>query len=672
MDKMNELYSGMFSNTFVKTEKVSEDSNYYCLWIDQHSFYLYNGKTEYFALKTNVISNAHLFSRIEDYSENTKSFVAYRSDENLAYIMYEDGYVAEFAFRYVGKEYNGMRPVMANSGKWAFYDVRNRKRHWFYGREKEFIYSFDRLEDRRKNNSRLDRLFANNYFTICTDNCCCYAHYNKDKHKFDYSENMDSIECVSQNYLVGKLQNKNLYVLQKMGDAIEPIGYYMSRPRYVEEYHLYVAKTDDDCWCIVRGSKEIRNYQWKNDCFAFEGEYIFNKLSEQTSWRIYDKNGHDVSFDWKNIRIYRDNGFYMLVDTEEGENQKKTIADIQERWNELIQKSKQCYSNTPSINANNEPRQEEAPVIKKKREKENVKVLSTVPVSNRVCENRLPERIDYCTAIDNVRWSKDFILRGNVVNRKCSHLSKGEYICWLIKEGKAIAISEYIRPKTYKVCYYSECEAGIWERLKLPSRFVRVNLDKPQDSILPKQLLEVLNGAKENRESILDEKRQKVRDWLKQEGFGQPQIDTAIETLFEKYEFVKCEQTDLTKANFMFEDKNYSLSPDDVWNITNVFKKRRFLIKTDIIVVLVDMQRAMDGRYKLIGEGNDKRFDQDFVSPTNRAIRDNSKRILLFRRDERGQLLFCDEVKCEGYSMIFQDEFSNRKLILFSLYSVLK
>lgn len=661
------VYSGKFSDTFVKIEKVSENSNYYCLWIDQHLFYLYNGKTECFVRKTNAISNADLFCRIEDYSEDTKSFVAYKSDENFAYIIYEDGYVAEFAFRYVGKEYNGMRSVMANSGKWAFYDVQNRQRYWFYGREKEFIYSFDRL----KNNSRLDRKLTNNYFTICTDNCCCYAHYNKDKHKFYYSENMDSIECVSHNYLVGKIQNKNLYVLQKMSDTFKPIGYYTSRPRYIEEYNLYVAKTYDDCWCIVKGGKEIKNYQWKDDCFAFEGEYIFNKLLGQTSWRIYDKNGHDVSFDWKNIRIFRDNGFYMLVDTIEKINQRKVIDDVQKRLNELIQKSKQYYSNTPFINTSSELQQKEAPMIKKKCKKENVKVLPTVPVPIPVCENKLPERIDYCAAIGNVSWDKDFILRGNVVNRKCSILSRGEYICWLVKESKAIAISEYIRPKTYKLSYYSECETELWERLKLPSRIVRVNLDKLQDSILPKQLLEVLNGGKENRESILDEKRQRVRDWLKQEGFGQPQIDTAIEILFEKYEFVEYEQTDLTKANFMFEGKNYSLSPDDAWNVTDVFKKRRFLEKKDIIVVLVDMQRAMDGRYKLIGEGNDKRFDQDF-SPANRAIRDNSKRILLFRRDERGQLIFCDEVKCAGYSMIFQDEFSNRKLILFRLYSILK
>ena len=90
--------------TFYKIERVAESSNFYCLWPNDSLFFLYNVNLCRYALKSETTSNAQTFLRIEHYSIESKSFIAYRSDNEYAHIIFEDGAFEEKTFQYVGIE----------------------------------------------------------------------------------------------------------------------------------------------------------------------------------------------------------------------------------------------------------------------------------------------------------------------------------------------------------------------------------------------------------------------------------------------------------------------------------------------------------------------------------------------------------------------------------------
>ena len=98
---------------FFKIEWLTEGSNYYLLWPDaqMNDFYLYNTKKQTYAF------NRKLFKKTEYYSEDSLSFVAYRSDHNYAYVFYEDGYIdKEHVCGYIGERstsYKNLRRQMA-------------------------------------------------------------------------------------------------------------------------------------------------------------------------------------------------------------------------------------------------------------------------------------------------------------------------------------------------------------------------------------------------------------------------------------------------------------------------------------------------------------------------------------------------------------------------------
>lgn len=137
---------------------------------------------------------------------------------------------------------------------------------------------------------------------------------------------------------------------------------------------------------------------------------------------------------------------------------------------------------------------------------------------------------------------------------------------------------------------------------------------------------------------------------------------------------------DIGKGNkiyFQLDGKDYWLGTGDVWKVGEAFRKRNYLLKKDILAILldssnivcIDYKRSVNLHYQIIGEGKDARFDQDF-GPTNKAIRDNSKRILLFT-ESNGEIRFLDEVLCSNYSLVGQESATGygRKLILFDLVS---
>ena len=140
---------------FVKVEQVAENSNYYCLWITEEEFHLFNIRTKEYALKINTYKESKIFSKIEFYSKDTRSFVAYRSDKEYAYLLFEDGEYENYVFKYVGKELNGIRAVKGHNNKWMYYNVL----------KKEFTFNINKglllLDD-----EELVPLFNLRYYTV--------------------------------------------------------------------------------------------------------------------------------------------------------------------------------------------------------------------------------------------------------------------------------------------------------------------------------------------------------------------------------------------------------------------------------------------------------------------------------------------------------------------------
>ena len=133
------------------------------------------------------------------------------------------------------------------------------------------------------------------------------------------------------------------------------------------------------------------------------------------------------------------------------------------------------------------------------------------------------------------------------------------------------------------------------------------------------------------------------------------------------------------KVCFTFDDKKYALDLGDVWDIENVFYRRKYLLKKNVLAILltpsnlvsIEYKQDIHLHYKIVGEGDDMKYDQYF-SMGNKAIRDNAKQILLFKR-ENNKICLIDEVRCCACTIktqILPNKDKERKVILFDLVSL--
>ena len=56
--------------SFLKIEKVNDDSNFYCLWLDDEKFYLYNSVIGKYVFNSFTYKDAKTFSKVCYYSIN--------------------------------------------------------------------------------------------------------------------------------------------------------------------------------------------------------------------------------------------------------------------------------------------------------------------------------------------------------------------------------------------------------------------------------------------------------------------------------------------------------------------------------------------------------------------------------------------------------------------------
>lgn len=107
-----------------RVNEDNEDGFYYRLFINPSSFYLYHIKKGRFLMHENgatcTISNhAARFNKIENYSQNTKTFIAHLADSNSKCLIKDVESILVRGFRYIGIEsshnntngYSYSRPV---------------------------------------------------------------------------------------------------------------------------------------------------------------------------------------------------------------------------------------------------------------------------------------------------------------------------------------------------------------------------------------------------------------------------------------------------------------------------------------------------------------------------------------------------------------------------------
>lgn len=620
---------------FFKVERLAEGSNYYLLWPDsrEDDFYLYNAKKQIYAF------NRKLFKKTEYYSEDSLSFVAYRSDHNYAYIFYEDGYIdRECVCGYIGEEYNGVRPIKTYGGRWLYYNVYMRKTVW----KIEYGYKL-------KEGWSLGKKLNYNCFIVNRSDGGMYIwRYNEKAHKIEYHSSIyDSIkECVNSLYLICKKRRE-------------------------KRFELF----------LCRKFRSLSNPQWQAPNFLFKGNYIFyNPLSDvpangSKGWQIFNtKDGKPaLCLDWENIRLYDWNSdFYMLVDTDTEKGKKVFLNDIEKSVNDLKALSQSLYSQSTqekTTDVHNEEGTNQADIdepnkIEKKDERHNAQPIRKEKQPFQ-CKNQLPSFIKYCTSIDMLeKITSDGYLQ---CDRNCAGVLHKEYICWIVPKSNGLIVTQYIRRNTHKVVYYKTYEQAhfIDKRIELPTRIMPIALEDTQEDTLIEQLekaLRITADIKNNKvctESVLQEDKCVTES----PDISDKQMQLSLQG----------------KVCFTFNDKCYTLDVDDVWDIENVFDKQKYLLKEEVLAILlnpanlasIEYKQNINPHYKIIGVGKDVRFDQDF-GPINKAIRDNAKKILLFKRDD-DKIYLVDEVRCCDYTIetqIFHCKNKERKVILFDLVSL--
>ena len=646
------------NKSFFKIEKLADKSNYYMLWEkeDMDAFYLYNAEKKFYALKTNTYRNAQLFRKIDFYSEETKSFVAYRSDKDYAYIVYDDGYMEQHAFLYVGEEYNGMRPVKTYGGKWLYYDTRKRK----------FAWAIERGYNLQEGES-LGRRFNDNYFIVWRgDGSCSMRKYDEKRHRTIYLKTKyDFIEEIRPTIFVGKLRWKDVFELFVCCNTNTTIGCYNSKPVYDTKNNVFYARKED-AWCIIRNWRELYNCQWEECNFLFNGNYIFYKAISDNNWQIFDgNNGMELCYDWKNIRLYdTDDDFYMLIDTEQEKNRKVFVNDI-EQWRALlITRSKGLYAQCelaqakPTIVENN-GNEQSAPITTTTTTVSQTSKASASKTQKTLKQefaypNKLPDLIEYCTTINDVKINNYQYL---VCHRKSyDNLPTGKHICWIVWDRNAIIVTVY-KHKSHKIIYYKayDKEDKRLQHIQMPTQTLKINMKNISEERFIENLNEQISLIQNNKQNHVAQSEQPIRSF-----------DPDKEN----------------KTHFRFEGLDYWLGIGDKWSNGTIFKnrKRQYLLTPNILAILldssntafIDHKQSVQLYYKIIGEGKDVKFDQDF-NRINKAIRDNSTRIILFT-GKNDEIRFLDEVRCCGYSLVNREYATGRKrkLILFDMISMTK
>lgn len=679
------LYDGgvpFVDSGFVKINRLNDNSNYYCLWPNDKCFYLYH------IIRRGYIGGAskYTFNEIRHYSEITHSFAAYRSDVKRVHLIFEDGFMTPDAFLEIGVECDDeyrSRPVKYTykEERWCFY--KTTKRVFAWPKDRGYKLSSD---------WSLAKCYPHSYYSLCHRDgfyelAFCEKKTNGDNiyYSFNAYKNPNyQFSSISPcgNYLVCKTK-KNLYFVfepKEKENERYPLCSSISEP--ILENGLIII-SNGETWQIYKKKRIVENYSWGIDKkIMIRGQYVFCKNGYNDTWKIYSVDtGWEVFTDWNNIHIDMcdNNDIRLFVDTPsilQLERRIEHIATASEDWLKKIVEYSQigeCSQITHKTSSQDvvftNTKTEEyitTPVEKELSAQENF-----IPVSN--IESEVPDHVDYITALDNVGvWGNP---PSNIINdRKDNILTRGNIIYWYDKSSDVIHITQYKGHKKYKILFTHKLEKPLECLDIIPKKFASMRLDGISISNIEEKIVTFWSKEETDKQ---DFRLQKVNAFLIKLGFESEQITKAIEVLAP--DSVKAESLieDEKYVSFTYKDKqqekDYKLKPNDIWPIDFPFNRQKFLNKSDYIAILIgdnfnDCSYNEYADYEMIGQGKDKSFSQEFEhTPINKAIRDCSKRVLLFKNVD-GFLTFYDEVESIGYDLIPEDENDNQSRLLIKFY----
>ena len=177
----------------------------------------------------------------------------------------------------------------------------------------------------------------------------------------------------------------------------------------------------------------------------------------------------------------------------------------------------------------------------------------------------------------------------------------------------------------------------------------------------------------QKRQKELDTRYNKLINFMMKEDYSKEKIEEVVKILLPDWKKPE-PPVDREKVVFTFNDESFSIAPDEIWIIKDPFYKQAFLKKTNLVAILLDKRfneysnlKGVD--YEMVGQGQNKKFDQYFTHDNiNTAIKDSNRRILLFKRINNANVFF-DEVECVGFHTMLENGVGSRKLIIFHLKS---
>lgn len=643
------------NKSYYRINRLNDNSNYFQLWPNEKCFYLYHQKNGKFARNSVTDRDADLFKEIRHYSYRTHSFAAYRSDSSQAHLIYESGDIPKDVFIEIGDESDDesrSRPVKYyySGQRWCFYNTLAQQFIWPKG-------SGYLLNE----NQSLCSRFNNGFFSIYNSDDEVYqlAFYDQEK-TYPYEIKQEDGTKVKRqghlyffNYRFVLIQPHGKYLTCKAKDGI----YYVFDTLAKEKAKRLCTSVDEPIFSNdlifisselakqvfwPQKSKIIENDTWKRDCeFKVCRDYIFVTSHRENVWKVFSlQDGHEVYTDLNivNVELVGDN---VACQVHNPNDVKETvnIADIKHSNKKWLERMAALL---------NESQNQAVATLRPV--KEDAKPIETPPVPV------FPNHIDFViSAKAKIRPQSTGVIQ---LNRKASQLQPNNIILFYDKDANKVFIVRYLH-KAYHIIYSKQFDSPLTFSSSIPDSFVSCFVGGLTEENFLEKIKKALVKDDIRRNSISIEKRySEVTEFLKKKEFKDDLIQKALQVLLPDYFEKEKEIQELSRAKFVFKDVEYSLRPDEVWQVDNPFYKQSFLDKKDYVAVLVESGLGFKEGSELPGthyemRGKGKEGDQSYENPsrtlnTNGVIRDNKKRVFLFRRIKDGKIVFFDEVECRG------------------------
>ena len=694
----------LLNRDFYLIKQVHHDSCYYCLYIDENSFILYDSddtKRKFFQVENRLTEDPNIATVFEEdvdhYSETTKTFVLHLKENDRVCLIKErsnncvvddGGYMC---FRYVGPESENQdrsRPVQKCDGRWHYI---NCKGFLKYAWAEKGTYDFNDTEG-------LGPRFNDDFFSVKNfgTGLLKLAFYDRGKRRRVqyYPNEYKEIREFGRHYLLCKLPNNNLRSLYYKRTK-QVITSFCEDPRQIEEGYLRLKSEDSQKWFLLRrrDAKIIENINWTSDKeIIVSGNYVFHGLNG-CGWRIYSiKDGNEIYTGWQIIQITTDSRGRIHLRGNYGEQigVELSIDGIEQAQSHFLE----SLSSRGKVRGRGNTDEPDAPEM---HTQENQPAPLGSDAHNRVRNidgefGDLPDRIDFICKMDKVK-------KANVNHILCSRrpdgLSSGNNILFIDSTDFALYCCRY-EFKSYRILWHKVGVRATQRLVELvsPNGFSKIDLIIHPDVDVIEQVERELSRKSQEKEELIKnnliereiERYNIVRAYLTSLKFDEESIQKALDILLPSA-VGAIKPSESNCVEFTYDGQLYRLGTDNrnmCWCVSNPFERRRFIRKSDAVFVLIDRSEFVECHedlgydYIMRGEGKDERYDQDIEGQNaNSDISRKQKRILLFKqethKDVRNPLLYLfDEVEYVGHSFIREDGGFGRRVIEFHLKSLFR